>query len=124
MKKLLFVLGCIALIGAISGCSDNGKYKKYIDELNAKLPQEKGSIRIDKMAVEDGTFKCYYTILVDLPAPGEDELAQAKIMLTESVKGDSAYKVFRDDNMNFLFVYRKIDGSTLWEAKLTPEDYK
>ncbi len=124
MKKLIFLLSCIILIGIISGCSGSDKYKKHIDELNAKLPQEKGGIRVDKISVEDQTFKCYYTILVDLPAPAEGELMQAKTMLAETIKNDPTYKVFRDDNMNFLFVYRKADGSMLWETKLTPEDYK
>ncbi len=124
MKKLIFLLSCIILIGIIQGCSGNDKYKKIIDELNAKLPREARGVRVDKITVEDQTYKSYYTMLVDLPTPSEDELAQAKTILIETVKSEPMYKMFRDDNMDFLFIYRKADGSTLWETKLTPEDYK
>lgn len=123
MKRILFCLLSIVFILAASSCSGEGKYKKHIEELNQKLPQGNGNIRLDKMALEDGAFKCYYTILIDIPLPTEEEKASAKEMLIETVKTDSAFKVFRDDKLDFYFVYQRPDGSKMWDVKIISSDY-
>lgn len=125
MKKLLLILIILVFGLSVSGCSGESKYKEYIKELNEKLPQGNGNIRLDKMSVEDNAFKCYYTILVDMSQPPtEEEMSGAKKMLVETVKRDDSFKVFRDDKLDFYFVYSKKDGSKIWEVKLTPEDYQ
>lgn len=123
MKKILFYLVVLVIALASSGCSSENKYKKHIEELNQQLPQGNGSIRLDKMLLEDGAFKCYYTILIDVLPPAEEELIDAKKMLIERVKGDSSFDVFREDKLDFYFVYRKDDGTKMWEVRITPEDY-
>lgn len=122
-KNVLVSLVLFIIAFATLGCSGEGKYKKQVEELNQKLPQGNESIRLDKMAVEDGAFKCYYTILADIPSPTDEELSQAKDMLIQRVKSESEFKVFRDDKLDFYFVYLKPDGTKMWDVKITSEDY-
>lgn len=124
MKKLHLGLIVFVLVFAVWGCSSEGKYKQYIEELNKELPQGNANISLDKMAVEDGAFKCYYTILADMPPPTEDELSQTKVMLVQRVKNEAEFKVFRDDKLDFYFVYLKPDGSKIWDVKITSSDYQ
>lgn len=125
MKKILFCLVALVVAFTAPGCSGGSKYKERVEELNKELPKGNGNIRLDKMSVEDNAFKCYYTILVDMSQPPtEEEIAGAKSVLIETVKKDASFKVFRDDKLDFYFVYSKKDGSKIWEVKLTPEDYQ
>lgn len=125
MRKILFCLIALVIVFTASGCFSGSKYKEYIEELNKELPINNGNIRLDKMSVEDNAFKCYYTILIDVPQlPTEEEIAGMKKMLIERVKADESFKVFRDDKLDFYFLYLKKDGSKIWEVELTPEDYQ
>lgn len=124
MKKILSPLLALTLVLSVFSCSGESKYKEYIEKLNEKLPQGNDNIRLDKMVVEDGVFKCYYTILADMPPPAEDEWVKVKEMLVYRVKSESEFKVFRDDELDFYFVYLKPDGSKIWETTVAPSDYK
>lgn len=100
--------------------------KTEVDAINKQLPQMiNTTIRIDStVLLKNNDLQHYYTY-TDTAAfdtlQFEDEIVAS---VKEMTKNDPGMEDIRGYGISTEYIYRNLDGKTIYRFKITPEDYK
>ena len=100
--------------------------KTEVDALNKQFPQTiSTTIRIDSCVLLKNNDMQYYYTYTDTAAfdtlQFEDEIVASAKELT---KTDPGMADIRDNGLTNEYIYRDLDGNTLYRFKITPQDYR
>lgn len=100
--------------------------KTEVDALNKQFPQTiSTTIRIDSCVLLKNNDMQYYYTYTDTAAfdtlQFEDEIVASAKELT---KTDPGMTDIRDNGLTNEYIYRDLDGNTLYRFKITPQDYR
>ena len=100
--------------------------KTEVDALNKQFPQTiSTTIRIDSCVLLKNNDMQYYYTYTDTAAfdtlQFEDEIVAS---VKEMTKNDPGMEDIRGYGISTEYIYRNLDGKTIYRFKITPEDYK
>lgn len=125
MKKLLFICSIIAATLTSTSCSKQSQIEKTVAEINKVVPMTVGYNRMDTCILDGKTVKIINTLLTDeISSVTEEQLQQGKELALLNAKNNKDFKIFIDNGCDFAFIYKKLDGSDLFQITLKNEELK
>lgn len=132
LTSLLKIGTGLSLIALIFGQCTSGsdklhqQFKTEVDALNKQFPQTVSTtLRIDSCVLLKNNDMQYYYTYTDTAAfdtlQFEDEIVASAKELT---KTDPGMADIRDNEITNEYIYRNLDGVTIYRFKITPQDYK
>lgn len=100
--------------------------KSEVEALNKQCPEMiSTTLRIDSCVLLENNDMQYYYTYTDTIAFDEAQF-EKEIVATakEMTKNDPGMADVRDNNLTNEYIYRDLEGKTLYRFKVTPQDYK